>query len=396
LCNPSAVILATVVIPTTGVIPTTDVIPAAGVSSPRRRGSTSNSTPEKNFYVDSRLRGNDSGINWKQPPISDRNHLAVYRQRKDELMQYNKLGKAGLRISEISLGSWITFGKQIDITAVKSLMHTAFDHGVNFFDNAESYAHGEAEKLMGKALKEFRREDLVISTKIFWGGNGPNDTGLSRKHLLEGTKNSLRRLDLDYVDLLFCHRPDANTPIEETVLAMDYLVRSGYVLYWGTSEWSAEQIIAAYQTAERLNCIKPSMEQPKYNLFFKDHLEKDYLELFAKYGMGTTIWSPLASGILSGKYEHGIPRDSRLAKEPWLVPDNFMQLIEKTKQLTLIARELDCTLSQMAIAWCLTNPNVSSVITGATRAEQLLENLGAIDIKTKLTPEIMKHIKQIA
>lgn len=310
-------------------------------------------------------------------------------------MQYNKLGRAGIRISEISFGSWITFGKQIGLNAVKSLMHSAFDHGVNFFDNAESYAHGEAEVLMGKALKEFRRDDLVISTKIFWGGTGPNDTGLSRKHLLEGTKNSLKRLKLDYVDLLFCHRPDPNTSIEETVLAMDYLIRQGYVFYWGTSEWSAQQIDAAFQAAERLNCIKPSMEQPKYNLFFREHLEKDYVNLFDKYGMGTTIWSPLASGILSGKYNQGIPNDSRLAKEHWLVPDNFMQLIDKSKQLDLIAKDLDCKLSQLAIAWCLKNQNVSSVITGATKIEQLLENLGALSVKAKLTPDIMKKINSI-
>jgi len=307
-------------------------------------------------------------------------------------MQYNKLGKAGIRISEISLGSWITFSKQIDLNEAKTLMHAAYDHGVNFFDNAETYAHGEAETMMGKVLQEFQREKLVISTKIFWGGEGPNDTGLSRKHLIEGTKNSLRRLQLDYVDLLFCHRPDPSTPIEETVLAMDYLVRGGYAFYWGTSEWSADQIEAAFKTAEHLNCIKPTMEQPKYNLFFRDHLEKDYLKLFEKYGLGTTIWSPLASGILSGKYNQGIPSDSRLAKEAWLVPDNLMQLVEKTKKLSVLAHDLDCTLSQLAIAWCLHNPNVSSVITGATKMDQLLENLGAIAVKSKLTPDVMKKI----
>jgi voltage-dependent potassium channel beta subunit len=307
-------------------------------------------------------------------------------------MQYNKLGKAGLRVSEISFGSWITFGKQIGINEVKSLMHAAFDGGINFFDNAEAYAHGEAEVLMGKALSEFHREELVVSTKIFWGGNGPNDTGLSRKHLIEGTKNSLRRLQLDYVDLLFCHRPDPNTPIEETVLAMDYLVRGGYAFYWGTSEWSADQIESAFHIAEKLNCIKPTMEQPRYNLFFRDHLEKDYLKLFEKYGLGTTIWSPLASGILSGKYNQGIPSDSRLAKESWLVPENFMQLIEKTRKLGVIAQDLGCTLSQLAIAWCLHNTHVSTVITGATRMEQLKENLGAVEVKSRLTPEILKQI----
>lgn len=310
-------------------------------------------------------------------------------------MHYNKLGKAGIKLSEISFGSWITFAKQLNFDLVKDFMHTAFDHGINFFDNAEGYAHGEAETLMGKALKEFRREDLVISTKIFWGGNGPNDTGLSRKHLLEGTKNSLRRLQLTYVDLLFCHRPDVDTPIEETVLAMDYLIRNGYALYWGTSEWSAAQIEAAHHAAEKLHCIPPSMEQPKYNMLFRDHLEKDYLPLFKKYGMGTTTWSPLASGILSGKYHHGIPQDSRLAKEAWLIPNNFQEQVEIVKQITKIAEQLDCTTSQLAIAWCLKNPNVSSVITGATRKEQLLDNLKAIDIKPLLTKEIMAKIEHV-
>ena len=238
-------------------------------------------------------------------------------------MQYNKLGKAGIKISEISFGSWITFAKQLNVQSVKEFMHIAFDHGVNFFDNAEGYAHGESEILMGQAIKDFRREDLVISTKIFWGGNGPNDTGLSRKHLLEGTYHSLRRLQVDYVDLLFCHRPDADTPIEETVLAMDYLVRNGYALYWGTSEWGAAEIESAYNIAQQLGCIQPSMEQPKYNIFSRKNLEHDYLSLFETYRMGTTIWSPLASGILSGKYDHGIPPESRLAKEAWLIPNNF-------------------------------------------------------------------------
>lgn len=310
-------------------------------------------------------------------------------------VQYNNLGKAGIKVSELSFGSWITFGKQIGLPEVRALMHLAFDNGMNFFDNAEAYAHGDAEVLMGKAIQEFRREDLVVSTKIFWGGNGPNDTGLSRKHLLEGTKNSLRRLQTDYVDLLFCHRPDPHTLIEETVLAMDFLVRQGYALYWGTSEWSAEQLEQAYQIANELNCIKPSMEQPRYNLFFREQIEKNYLPLFEKYGMGTTIWSPLASGILSGKYNQGIPRDSRLARETWLVPDNFMQLIEKTKQLGMIAKNLECTLSQLALAWCLKNPHVSTVITGATKPEQLLENVKAVKVKNKLTPDIMKKIDEI-
>lgn len=310
-------------------------------------------------------------------------------------MHYNKLGRAGIKVSEISFGSWITFAKQLDVNAVRDFMHIAVDHGVNFFDNAEGYAHGESEILMGKAIKDFRREDLVISTKIFWGGNGPNDTGLSRKHLLEGTRHSLRRLQLDYVDLLFCHRPDPDTSIEETVLAMDYLVRQGYAFYWGTSEWSREQIESAYQIAEQLGCIKPSMEQPKYNMFAREHLEKDYLPLFEKYGMGTTIWSPLASGILSGKYDHGIPPDSRLAKEAWLIPPNFQEQVAKVIQLSKLANELHCTTSQLAIAWCLKNPQVSSVITGATSKEQLLENLEAIEVKSMLTSDILKQIDVI-
>jgi len=310
-------------------------------------------------------------------------------------MHYNKLGKAGIKLSEISFGSWITFAKQLGAEEVKECMHIAFDHGVNFFDNAEGYAHGEAEVLMGKCIKDFRREDLVISTKIFWGGNGPNDTGLSRKHLLEGTKNSLRRLQLNYVDLLYCHRPDLDTPIEETVLAMDYLIRNGYALYWGTSEWSTQQIETAFQIAEKLNCIKPSMEQPKYNMFFRDHIEKDYLPLYEKYGLGMTTWSPLASGILSGKYHHGIPQESRLAKEAWLIPNNFQDQVAKTKEITKIADDLSCTTSQLAIAWCLKNPHVSSVITGATKKEQLIENLEAVEVKMQLTPEIMTKINKI-
>lgn len=310
-------------------------------------------------------------------------------------MQYNRLGRAGLRVSELALGSWITYGKQVGLNEVKQLMHTAFDHGINFFDTAESYAHGEAEVLMGKVIKEFRREDLVISTKIFWGGNGPNDTGLSRKHLIEGTKNSLKRLKLDYVDLLFCHRPDPHTPIDEIVLALDYLIKEGYVFYWGTSEWGTSEITEAYETAKHLNATQPTMEQPKYNLFARDHLEEDYLPLFKKYHMGTTTWSPLASGILSGKYNHGIPRDSRLAKETWLLPENFLQLIEITNQLEKLAQELECALSQLSIAWCLKNPYVSACITGASKEEQLLENLGALDVKNKLTPDIMKKIDSI-
>ncbi len=310
-------------------------------------------------------------------------------------MHYNNLGKAGLKLSELSFGSWVTFANQVDFTEAKKLMHLAFDHGINFFDNAEAYAHGGAETLMGKVLKDFRREALVISTKIFWGGEGPNDKGLSRKHLIEGTKNSLKRLQLDYVDLLFCHRPDADTPIEETVLAMDALVRGGQAFYWGTSEWSAIQIESAYQIAEKLHCIPPSMEQPRYNLFYRERLEKEYSPLFKKHQMGTTIWSPLASGVLSGKYNQGIPKDSRFAKEPHLIPENLNKQVEQVKELAKLALELGGTVAQLAIAWCLQNPHVSSVITGASHIAQLMENLGALQVKTKLTPEVMKAIHKI-
>jgi voltage-dependent potassium channel beta subunit len=310
-------------------------------------------------------------------------------------MKYNRLGKAGIKVSELSFGSWVTFGKQMDVEEVKRCMHTAFEHGINFFDNAEVYGKGEAEILMGEALKDFRREDLVISTKIFWGGEGPNDTGLSRKHLLEGTEASLDRLQLEYVDLIFCHRPDPDTPIEETVLAMDYIIRNGYALYWGTSEWSAEQIEEAYVTARALGCIPPSMEQPEYNMFHRERVEHEYAPLYAKYGLGTTIWSPLASGLLTGKYNNGIPAESRFAKEKWLIPQDFQQRIEKVRCLSQVAEELNCSLSQLALAWCLKNPQVSTVITGASKVSQLLENLAAIEVKDKLTTDIMTKIEAI-
>ena len=310
-------------------------------------------------------------------------------------MKYNRLGKAGIKVSELSFGSWVTFGKQMDVKEIKKCMQTAFEHGINFFDNAEVYGKGEAEILMGEALKDFRREDLVISTKIFWGGDGPNDNGLSRKHLLEGTEASLQRLQLDYVDLLFCHRPDPDTPIEETVLAMDYIIRNGFALYWGTSEWSAEQIEEAYVTARELGCSPPSMEQPEYNMFHRERVEKEYAPLYAKYGLGTTIWSPLAFGLLTGKYNNGIPAESRLAHEEWLIPKDFEQRIEKVKELGKIAQQLECSMSQLALAWCLKNPQVSTVITGASKVNQLLENLEAIEVKEKLKAEVMTEIEAI-
>jgi len=316
-------------------------------------------------------------------------------------MKYRRLGRTGLEVSELSYGSWVTFGNQLDVEGTKKLIKQAVDAGVNFLDNAEAYASGMSESLMGVALKSYRREDLVVSTKIFWGGAGPNQTGLSRKHLLEGTRNSLKRLQLDYVDLLFCHRPDPNTPIEETVLAMDSLVRSGQTLYWGTSEWSAAQITRAIEFAKEYRAIGPVMEQPQYNMLVRDRFEKEYKPVFDQYGYGTTIWSPLASGVLSGKYNKGIPTDSRLAREGWikkLMDDNKLltpEVFAKIDSLAQVASGLGATLSQLALAWTLKNPNVSTTILGASRPEQLAENLKAADFVDKLDEGVMKSIEGI-
>ncbi len=316
-------------------------------------------------------------------------------------MEYRHLGKAGIKVSELSFGSWLTFGNQLDVENVKRCMREAFNHGVNFFDNAEAYARGLSESLMGMALKEYRRTDLIISTKIFWGGNGPNDRGLSRKHLLEGIWNSLKRLQLDYVDLIFCHRPDSETPIEETVLAMDYIIRNGLAMYWGTSEWSAEQIELAFKTAKELNCIPPTMEQPQYNMFVREKVEKEFKPLYKKYALGLTTWSPLLSGILTGKYNDGIPKDSRLSRFSGLA-DNLKKegmlsedVIDKVRKLTSIANDIGATMAQLALAWLLKNENVSTVITGASKVEQVRDNMKAVEIKHKLTDEIMSEIEKI-
>lgn len=310
-------------------------------------------------------------------------------------MKYNNLGRSGLRVSEISLGSWLTFGSSLDQSAIKEFMRLAVNSGINFFDNAEVYAKGESETLMGEALKEFRREELVISTKIFWGGNGPNDNGLSWKHLVEGTRNSLRRMRLSYVDIIFCHRPDPVTPMEETVRAMDYIIKSGYAFYWGTSEWSAAQIEQAFQIAERYNCILPIAEQPQYNLFTRSRVEEEYSELYAHHGLGLTTWSPLASGILTGKYQEVIPAGTRLATNEWLQKERTPERLESVYSLKKIAEELGVSLSQLAIAWCMKNPRVSTVITGSTRIAQLKENLEAVRVKDLLTDEVMGRIDQL-
>lgn len=310
-------------------------------------------------------------------------------------MKYNNLGRSGLKVSELSFGSWLTFGMSVDMRKAKELMRIAFDAGVNFFDNAEVYAEGQSEVVMGEILKEYKRQDLVISTKIFWGGNGPNDKGLSWKHLVEGTNASLKRLQLEYVDLLFCHRPDPSTPIEETVRAMDQLIRQGKAFYWGTSEWSAQQIESAISIAKGCNCIAPTMEQPQYNMLVRERFEIEYKPLFEKYKLGTTIWSPLASGILTGKYNETIPAGSRIEKTAWLREKLTPETIEIVKKLGATSRQLDCSLSQLAIAWCLKNPNVNTVILGATSAKQLEENLAALKHVDKLEPSLLAQIEKI-
>lgn len=318
-------------------------------------------------------------------------------------MEYRFLGASGLKVSALSLGAWVTYGGQVGEDIAVECMKAAFDAGVNFFDNAEAYAHGNAEIVMGSAIKKlgWKRSDLVISTKIFWGGDGPNDSGLSRKHILEGTNASLQRLQMDYVDLIFCHRPDRYTPIEETVWAMNLILQQGKALYWGTSEWSAEQITQAYGIARREHLIPPLMEQPEYNMFARDRVEKEYARLYKEIGLGTTIWSPLASGLLTGKYNQGIPDGTRISLPgyEWLrkefETEQARQKVEKVKQLAPIAAGLGCTMAQLALAWCLKNPNVSTVITGASRAQQVTENMQAMALVERLTPTILEQIESI-
>jgi voltage-dependent potassium channel beta subunit len=310
-------------------------------------------------------------------------------------MIYNRLGRSGLKVSALSFGSWLTFGSGLDLDAVKACMRLAFDSGVNLFDNAEAYADGEAEVLMGKALSDYRREDLVITTKIFWGGKGPNDTGLSAKHLLEGTAASLRRLGVDCVDLLFCHRPDPDVPMEEVVRTMDLLVRQGKAIYWGTSEWSAVEIMEAHLVAAQLHAVPPVVEQPQYNLFVRARVEREYLPLYRRFGMGTTTWSPLASGILTGKYAQGVPKGSRLDRVSWLRNRLDAAKLEKVRALEPIARGVGASLAQLAIAWCLKCPHVSSVILGATSPRQLEENLGALDLAARLGPAQLEAIEAV-
>ncbi|KXS14043.1 Aldo/keto reductase [Gonapodya prolifera JEL478] len=322
-------------------------------------------------------------------------------------MEYRRLGKAGIRVSALSLGGWVTYGKQVGDDVAQQCIEEAWNHGVNFFDTAEVYADGRSEIDMGKAFKNLglKRSDLVIATKLFWGGKGVNDQGLSRKHIIEGTKASLERLGTDYVDLIFAHRPDNETPIEETVRAFNYLIDHGLAFYWGTSEWSAQQITEAHRVADRLGLVGPSMEQPQYNMFERERFEKEYAPLYRDFGMGTTIWSPLASGVLSGKYNSlTVPAGSRFALDDALMKsianryfatEEGKVKIEKTRALLPIAEQVGGTTAQLALAWCLKNPNVSTVITGASRKEQVTENMGALKLVDKLSPDVLEKIEKI-
>ena len=315
-------------------------------------------------------------------------------------MNYRNLGSSGLKLSELSLGAWVTYGGQVGEEVAVKCMSAAHDAGVNFFDNAAAYAHGNAETVMGNTIKRlgWRRESIVISSKVFWGGDGPNDKGLSKKHVYEACRNSLRRLQLSYLDLFFCHRPDPNTRIEETVRAMDDLVHQGLILYWGTSEWSAADIMRAYGIARELGMTPPTMEQPQYNMLHRERVEVEYLPLYREVGLGTTIWSPLASGLLTGKYKNGIPPGSRATLEGygWLrenliTPEN----IAKVGQLEPIAKDLGCSMAQLGLAWCLRNPHVSTVMTGASKPEQVVENMKAIDVMDRLDSAVMERIDDI-
>ena len=318
-------------------------------------------------------------------------------------MEYRRLGKSGLKVSALSLGSWVTFGKQVGIEDAKALLRTAFEAGVNFFDNAEGYEAGESEKIMGAAIRELglSRDTFIVSSKVFWGGEKPTQMGLSAKHVREACDQALARLKLDYLDLFFCHRPDLDTPVEETVRAMHQLVMQGKILYWGTSEWSAQRITEAHRVARQEHLTPPIVEQPQYNLFERNRVEAEYRPLYEAYGLGTTIWSPLASGLLTGKYLDGVPADSRLSLPGYewlrdlLLDEQGPNKLDAVRQLKPIAEELDISLAQLAIAWCLNNPNVSTVILGASRPSQLQENLEALDAVSRLGPAVMQRIDQI-
>jgi voltage-dependent potassium channel beta subunit len=318
-------------------------------------------------------------------------------------MEYRRLGNAGLKVSEFSFGAWVTFAKQLDVNAAARLLGIAYDAGVNFFDNAEGYEGGRAEEAMGAALKQMNRprDTYAVSTKVFWGGDGPMNRGLNKKHITDSCHAGLRRLQVDYLDLFFCHRPDLDTPIEETVWAMHNLITQGKVIYWGTSEWTAQQLTEAYAVAERYNLTPPTMEQPEYNMLRRDKVEGDLLPLYRLFGLGTTIWSPLASGLLTGKYNNGIPAGSRatLPGYEWLREafenETGRAKIDKIKALGKLADGAGLSMTHMSLLWCLQNPHVSTVILGASREDQLRENLKALDHRSRFSPELMAKIEEI-
>jgi voltage-dependent potassium channel beta subunit len=324
--------------------------------------------------------------------------------QKNNNMEYRRLGKSGLQVSALSFGSWVSFSKQINDKVAEELMGIAYDNGINFFDNAEAYALGESEKMMGRILKKKKwdRTSFIVSSKAFFGWRGksdkPNQTGCSRKHLTEACNEALQRLQVDYLDLYYCHRPDKNTPIEETVWAVNILLQQGKILYWGTSEWSAAEIMEAHRIAAQQHLIGPTMEQPQYNLFEREKVEKEFSDIYLTVGLGTTIFSPLASGLLSGKYNDGIPKGSRFGlegfdwlKDRWLMDDK----LKKVKKLAELAAKLKVSTAALSIAWCIKNPNVSTAILGATKKQQLTENLKALDVLPLLTPEVMEKIEKI-
>ena len=318
-------------------------------------------------------------------------------------MEYRNLGKSGLRVSELSYGSWVTFSIQLDKAKAKKTMKYAYDKGINFFDNAEAYASGASEKIMGEVLSDLglKRDTYIVSSKVFWGGQAVTQRGLNSKHIRDACDSALKRLQVDYLDMYFCHRPDFHTPVEETVRAMDVLVKQGKILYWGTSEWSADRIREAYSIAYQYGLTPPSMEQPQYNMFHREKLEKEYLELFSSEGLGTTIWSPLASGILTGKYNEGIPKGSRMTLPDYkflrdgLESKKGAENIKKVIKLSKIAEKLDISMAQLSIAWCLKNKNVSTVILGATTIKQLDENIKAAEYVRLLDAKVMNSIEKI-
>lgn len=319
-------------------------------------------------------------------------------------MEYRRLGRSGLKVSALSFGSWVTFGNQVDDGTAEACLRLAYDSGVNFFDNAEGYAQGQSEEVMGRLLKKFgwARDTFLVSSKVFWGGTLPNQTGLSRKHVTEACHAALRRLQVDYLDLYFCHRPDPETPVEETVRAMNTLIEQGKVLYWGTSEWSAAQIQEAIDVATAHHLIPPTMEQPHYNLLNRDRVDKELVPVIeSANGLGTTIFSPLASGLLTGKYNDGVPEGSRLAHKSmtWLkdivqgTPEEWAVKLGRIRRLGEIADGIGVSLAGLSLAWCLLNPRVSTVILGASREAQLRDNLTALEIVPKLTPEVQEAIE---